>query len=223
VAQDQNNDGELSVGPSFESVSLSSFGVFPIFSQIDEITAERCVEFILKANIMLKPDFPLTFFINSPGGSVTDGWAITTMMETSGNPISTVALGEISSMGLMIFVAGTKGMRIMTPNTLVLAHQWSGGAYGKQHELVAARKMHDQLERQFMNHFRKHTKMSEKQIREVLVGPSDMYLTPEECLKYGICDKICDPFLRDDSEVADVLKRKPRKPRKAKETVAPIA
>lgn len=214
MPQDKN-DSDMVIGPSFDSISLSSFGVFPIFSAIDEVVSERCVEFILKANIMLKPDFPLTFFINSPGGNVTDGWAITTMMETSGNPISTVAIGEIASMGLMIFVAGDKGLRIMTPNTLVLAHQWSAGLYGKQHELVAARKMHGQVEDQFIAHLRKHTKMSEKMIREKLLGPSDSYLTPEECLKYGICDVISNPLNRNDGEIIDLLKK--RKPRRTKQ------
>lgn len=212
---------DINIGPSFDAISLSSFGVFPIFGEIEQNISQRCIEFILKANIVLKPDFPLTFFINSPGGSVTDGWAMTTMMETSSNPISTVAIGEIASMGLMIFAAGTKGMRIMTPNTIVLAHQWSGGAYGKQHELVAARKMHDQLEKQFIAHLRHHTKMPEKLIRETVLGPSDAFLTPEECLKYGICDEIRDPFARNDDEIANVIAKKPKqkKPRKVQEPV----
>jgi ATP-dependent Clp endopeptidase proteolytic subunit ClpP len=216
MSNENIDDDDMNIGPSFENISLSSFGVFPMFSDIDEVLSQRCVEFILKANIILKPNFPLTFFINSPGGSVTAGWAITTMMETSNNPISTVALGEIASMGLMVFVAGSRGMRIMTPNTLVMSHQWSAGVFGKQHELVAARKLHDQLEHQFIRHLKYHTKMSEKLIRDTILGPSDAYLTAEECLKYGICDEIKDPFIRADNDLPASLKKKVRKPRAPK-------
>lgn len=195
-------------GPSLENLSLSMVGVHMLFGDIDVNSSHACAEFLLKANMVLDDGFPLTLFINSGGGSVTDGWAIIDIMDMSRLPVSTVAIGEICSMGLLIFSAGTKGMRVITPQTLVMAHQFTAGTWGKQHELVAARKLHDHLEKQFLRHFLKHSNMSEKQIRDVLMSPSDRWLTPEECIKYGLADEIKGVW--DESPVKVKVKRAPK-------------
>jgi hypothetical protein len=77
--------------------------------------------------------------------------------------------------------------------------------------------MHDQLEQQFIRHLRHHTKMSEKLIRDTVLGPSDAFLTAEECLKYGICDEIRDPFARDDDGISPVLTQKAKAKRKPRQ------
>lgn len=196
-----------------DNISLSNLGAYMLFEEIHEESALRLCEYLLKANMICAPEDTLTLFINSGGGSVTDGWAIIDVMETSRINISTVALGCIASMAVLIFVAGTKGQRVMTPKTAVMTHQFSTAFYGKQHELVAARKFHDTLEKQFVEHFLRHTKMNEKQIREVLLKPSDTWLTAEECLEYGICDVIRNPFEVEAEEAPK--KKSSRKTKKA--------
>jgi ATP-dependent Clp protease protease subunit len=181
-----------------DNVSLTNLGAYMLFEEIHEDSALRLCDYLLKANMICDPNDALTLFINSPGGSVTDGWAIIDVMDTSRINISTVAMGCIASMAVLIFVAGTPGMRIMTPRTAVMTHQFSTAFYGKHHELIAARKFHDTLEKQFIEHFLRHTKMTEKQIRDVLLRPSDTWLTAEECLKYGICDEVRDPWEVED-------------------------
>ena len=193
-----------------DSVSLTNLGAYMLFEEIHEDSSLRLCEYLLKANMICDPRDTLTLFINSPGGSVTDGWAIIDVMESSRVDIQTVALGCIASMGVLIFVAGTKGKRVMAPKTAVMTHQFSTAFYGKQHELIAARKFHDTLEQQFIAHFLRHTKMTEKQIREFLLKPSDTWLTAEECLKLGICDEIRNPF-DDEEEPATPAKKKPAK------------
>jgi len=193
-----------------DNVSLTNLGAYMLFEEICEESALRCCDYLLKANLICDPDDTLTMFINSGGGSVTDGWAIIDVMEASRVNISTVAMGCIASMAVSIFVAGTKGLRIMTPRTAVMTHQFSSVLAGKHHELIAARKFHDTLEKQFIQHFLRHTKMTEKQIRTILLRPSDTWLTPEDCLKYGICDEIRDPWvdeedLDEDLEDAEVV------------------
>jgi ATP-dependent protease ClpP protease subunit len=136
-------------------------------------------------------------------------------MEMSTVGIQTVAVGCIASMAVPIFIAGTKGKRIMTPHAAIMTHQFSTVLWGKSHELVAARKFHDRLDQQFIDHFLRHTKMTEKQIREVLMRPSDTWLTPEECLKYGICDEIRNPW--------EVPQEKPAKKPRAKKAATPAA
>ena len=192
-----------------DNISLTNLGAYMLFDEVNEESAYHLCEYLLKANLICNQDDTLTVFINSGGGSVTDGWAIIDVMETSKLDISTVALGCIASMAVLIFVAGAKGKRIMTEKTAVMTHQFSTAFYGKQHELIAARKFHDTLERQFIDHFLRHTKMTEKQIRDVLLRPSDTWLTAEECLKYGICDEIRNPF--DRSEAAPKQKKSSRK------------
>lgn len=201
-----------------DNISLTNLGAYMLFDEVNEESAYHLCEYLLKANMICSHDDTLTVFINSGGGSVTDGWAIIDVMETSKIDISTVALGCIASMAVLIFVAGAKGKRIMTEKTAVMTHQFSTAFYGKQHELIAARKFHDTLEQQFIEHFLRHTKMTEKQIRDVLLRPSDTWLTAEECLKYGICDEIRNPFDRGD---APKQKKSSRKKTSSKPAVAP--
>jgi ATP-dependent Clp protease protease subunit len=197
-----------------DNISLTNLGAYMLFEDINEDSALELCEYLLKANIICNPTDVLTLFINSGGGSVTDGWAIIDIMESSRIDISTVAIGCIASMAVLIFVAGAKGKRIMTPKTAVMTHQFSTAFWGKQHELIAARKFHDTLEKQFIDHFVRHTKMTAKQVRDVLLKPSDTWLTPEECLAYGICDAVRDPW--GDEEKAAKPKAKKAAKSKAK-------
>lgn len=179
---------------TLDNISLTSMGVYMLFDEIDEQTSKATCDFLLKANLLFPSENTITLFINSPGGSVTDGWAIIDVMETSHVGIQTVGIGEIASMGALIFVAGNKGKRILSRNSYMMTHQFAGYLYGKAHEMVAARKFHDKLEAQFIKHFVRHTKMTEKQVRDILLRESDTWLEPKEALKYGMCDIVSDPW-----------------------------
>lgn len=179
----------------YEMTSLDSMGAFMFFGEINQDTSYLACEFILKANMLLGEEIEsLSMFINTEGGSVHDGFAIIDMMEMSKLPIQTIGMGLIASMGLLMLSAGQKGNRIITRNTEILAHQFSGGFYGKRHEMIAANVSHERLENQFIQHFLRHSKLSEKQIKSILFAPSDKYLTPDECKKYGLCDLVVDTF-----------------------------
>ncbi len=200
---------------TLDSFTLSSLGAHMIFEEIDEVSSLKTCEFLLKANMVLDGSNPITMFINSGGGSVTDGWSIIDVMDTSRIEIQTVAIGMIASMAVLIFTAGTQGRRIMTPNTAVMTHQFSSVVFGKAHELIAARKFHDNLERQFIDHFLRHTKMSEKQIKDVLLRESDTWLEPKECLKFGLCDRVCNPWeVREAAAKAAAAPKAPAKKKK---------
>lgn len=179
---------------TLDNVSLTSMGVYMLFDEINDTSAKAACEFLLKSNLLFPSENVITLFINSPGGSVTDGWAIIDVMETSHVGIQTVGIGEIASMGATIFVAGDKGRRVLSKNAAVMTHQFAAYLYGKAHEMVAARKFHDKLENQFIQHFVKNTKMTAKQVRDILLRESDTWLEPKECLKYGMCDIVSDPW-----------------------------
>jgi ATP-dependent protease ClpP protease subunit len=98
------------------------------------------------------------------------------------------------SMGVLLLSGGAKGMRSLTKNAEVMAHQFAGYFAGKQHELIATQNAYKLLEAKFVQHFLRHSTMTERQIRDVLFAPSDRYLTPNECKKYGLVDRVVEYF-----------------------------
>ena len=180
---------------SVDTMSLSSIGVYMMFRPVDEESAEHLCEFIIKSNFMLPHTQPLTIMINSPGGSVYDGFGIIDLMECSRLKVHTVAVGAVASMGAVIFTAGSKGNRTMTKNSFIMTHQFSSMMFGKYHELVATREHEDILQDRMVEHFVRNSKMTEKQVRDVILGPSDKWITAAEALKYGLCDRIQDPWV----------------------------
>lgn len=176
---------------SKEPNDLRSNGVFLLSEDIDEVSCGEAIEFILESNLNMNPSYDhLTMIINSHGGSVVDGFALLDVMAGSIMPIWTCGIGIVASMGLIIFMAGKKGHRILTPNTMILSHQWWSVNFGKEHELVAARKKNELISQMIIKHYKKHTKLKEKEIKKFLLPESDVWLTAEEALKYGICDEI---------------------------------
>jgi len=99
-------------------------------------------------------------------------------------------LGQIASCGLLIFLAGTRGRRVLTPNTSVLSHQFSWGSAGKAHELFATVKEFELTQQRMVRHYQESTGLDEDTIKQVLLPPQDIYLSAEEALTYNICDAI---------------------------------
>jgi len=170
-----------------EPRSLDEYGIFLLSDEIDDSNVDEAIRFILEANLNGHHDH-ITLIINSPGGYVTSGFALIDIMEGSKVPIHTVGLGQIASMGLNIFIAGAKGHRSLTPNTLVMSHQWAGGRWGKEHELIAQQKQDEIVTRQIIKHYVKCTGLNEKKVREILLPAHDVFLTATEAKRLGICD-----------------------------------
>ena len=100
--------------------------------------------------------------------------------------------GEIASCGLLTFIAGEKGKRFITRNTAILSHQFSWGSWGKEHELMARVKEFTNTQDRILEHYKRCTGLSEKQIKTYLLPPEDVWLTAKEAVKYGIADEIVD-------------------------------
>ena len=150
------------------------------------------VQWIIEKNLLPSNERPkeLTLVINSPGGSVHAAFALIDTMKGSAIPIKTVGLGLIASCGVLTFMAGTKGKRILTPNTSILSHQYSWGSSGKEHELFARVREFELSTERMIEHYKKCTGLSEKKIREILLPPEDKWLSDKEAVKYGIADKM---------------------------------
>lgn len=175
-------------------MSLASIGTYMLFEEIEAETIKPACEFIIKANYVFDKDMKLTMMINSPGGNAYDGFALIDTMDTSRLTIRTVGIGMIASMGAMIFTAGSPGQRVMTNNSFMMLHQHSGYNEGKYHEFVAYREHEDDLNRRFIDHLIKRSKLKEKQIRDIFLGKSDKWITPKEALRFGLCDIVKNPW-----------------------------
>jgi ATP-dependent Clp protease protease subunit len=162
---------------------------------MEEVTLNTCkqaVEWILEANFSEEPPELLNLIITSPGGDLNAAFALIDTMKGSAIPVRTIGLGQVASAGLMIFIAGAKGHRLLTPNTSILSHQYSWGAFGKEHELFATVKEFDLTTKKMIAHYKKCTGLSEAKIREVLLPPQDIWLSAIEAKKLGLCDDIKD-------------------------------
>ena len=154
------------------------------------------VKWIMEKNLLPESERPkkLTLVINSPGGSVHAAFALIDTMKGSAIPVHTVGLGLIASCGILTFMAGEKGNRVITPNTSILSHQYSWGSGGKEHELFARVKEFELSTERMLKHYKKCTGLSEKVIREVLLPAEDVWLSAEEAVKYKIADKIVETY-----------------------------
>ena len=164
-----------------------------IFLLMDDITPESCkdaVEFILKQNLEKKKQKQLKFLICSNGGDVPNCFALIDVMKASAIPIHTVGLGVIASCGLLLFITGENGHRVLTPNTSILSHQFSWGSWGKEHELFAQVKEFELSTQRMIEHYKKCTGLDEEKIRKHLLPPEDVWLSAKEARKLGICDSV---------------------------------
>jgi len=174
-----------------EDVDLYDSGVFVFFTEVDADSCREATEWILEQNLKAKND-TLTLIICSEGGSVNHGFALIDVMRGSKIPIRTVGTGLIASMSLLIFLSGEKGQRILTPNTVILSHQFSSFSDGKEHELLAYQKSNKIISDMIYRHYKKQTGLSEKQIKTRLLPPSDVWMSAKEALEMGLCDEVKD-------------------------------
>ena len=168
-------------------------GIYYLCDEINMNTARDCATWIMDSNLQKnKKHDHLTLMITSYGGDLSAAFAIIDVMRGSSIPVHTVGLGCIASAGLLTFISGVKGHRVITPNTSILSHQWSWGQVGKEHELIATMREFELTTIRMINHYKKCTGLSDKMIRERLLPPQDVWLSPEEALKYKICDAVKD-------------------------------
>tara|TARA_B110000037_G_C16994815_1_gene454635 strand:- start:251 stop:859 length:609 start_codon:yes stop_codon:yes gene_type:complete len=184
--------GKTTVQPKPPGILMWEAGVYYFADPFTTETTKPVIQWIIEKNLAPDTERPkeLTLIINSPGGDVHSAFALIDTMKASGIPIKTVGLGLIASCGILTFMSGTKGKRIITPNTSILSHQYSWGSTGKEHELFARVREFELSSERMMQHYKKCTGLSEKKIREVLLPPQDIWLSAKEAVKFGIADKI---------------------------------
>ena len=167
-------------------------GVYLFMSEVSQETCKDLISFILTKSWSNPKPKSLQIIICSPGGDLNAAFAVIDVMRGCPIPIHTTGLGAVASAGFMIFIAGEKGHRVLTPNTSIMSHQFSWGSWGKEHELVAVGKEFELTTIRMINHYKKCMGLNEKQIRQYLLPPTDVWLSAKEAKKYGICDSVKD-------------------------------
>ena len=163
-----------------------------LFGEVNEEVAQDIVSWILACNMEELEDRPesLTLMINSPGGCVHSAFSIIEVMNGSSIPVSTVGLGQVSSAGLLIFMSGAKGQRLLTPTCSVLSHTFSTGIAGNFHGLINMNKELGFMHQRIIDQYKRCTGLAEKVITEKLLNPQDSWLTPQEAVNFKLADGI---------------------------------
>ncbi len=139
---------------------------------------------------MEDPKKDISLYINSPGGSVTDGMAIYDTMNFLQCDIVTYCVGQAASMATLLLAAGTKGKRYALPNSRVMMHQPTGGATGQTSDISIAAKEILRWRAQMNELMAGHTNKTAEEI--AADTDRDFYLTAKDALAYGIVDKVIE-------------------------------
>ena len=194
--KDKNAQPKPQAQPMQPGMMMWEAGIMYFSDGFDSNTTKPVIQTIIEKNLMPNSQRPneLTLVINSPGGQVHSAFALIDTMKGSAIPVKTVGLGMIASCGLLTFMSGTKGRRVITPNTSILSHQYSWGSGGKEHELFARVREFELSTARMLEHYKKCTGLSEKKVRDILLPPEDRWLSAKEAVKYGIADKIVSTY-----------------------------
>ena len=136
------------------------------------------------------PKKEISFYINSPGGLVTSGLGIYDTMQYIKPAVSTLCIGQASSMGSFLLAAGEKGKRFSLPNSRIMIHQPSAGYQGQATDIEIHAKEILALKERLNKIYSKHTKKNESEIKKAL--ERDNFMTPAEAKDFGLIDEVVE-------------------------------
>jgi ATP-dependent Clp protease protease subunit len=154
---------------------------------VDDLTANVIVAQLLFLEAE-NPDKDISLYINSPGGSVTAGMAIYDTMQFIKPDVSTLCIGQATSMGALLLTAGAEGKRFCLPNSRVMIHQPLGGFQGQASDIEIHAKEIVFLKNKLNSILSKHTKKPIKKIEEDT--DRDNFMSSDEAVKYGLIDQV---------------------------------
>ena len=136
------------------------------------------------------PKKEIYFYINSPGGLVTSGLGIYDTIQYIKAPVSTLCIGQASSMGSFLLSAGSKGKRYSLPNSRIMVHQPSAGFQGQATDIEIHANEIISLKKRLNEIYAKHTGRTLKEIQDAL--ERDKFMTPTEAKNFGLIDKVVE-------------------------------
>ena len=148
------------------------------------------------------PDRDILFYVNSPGGSVTEGLAIYDTMQFIRCDVSTIVLGQAASMGSFLAQAGTPGKRLVLPESRTMIHRVSSGTPGTRGSIHVQDLQFEDAKRSFEEAQRINQRLTELYVRHNTAGKTyeelyevmkfDTFLSAAQAVEYGLADKIVE-------------------------------
>ena len=136
------------------------------------------------------PKKEIYFYINSPGGLVNAGLGVYDTMQYIKSPVSTLCIGQASSMGSFLLAAGEKGKRFSLPNSRIMVHQPSAGFQGQATDIEIHANEIMLLKKRLNEIYSKHTGRTVEEIKNAL--ERDKFMTPQEAKEFGLIDKVVE-------------------------------
>lgn len=165
--------------------------ILTLSEEVNTATANRLIAQLL----LLDADnhqVQIDLYINSPGGSVLDGLAIIDAMQCIQAPISTICIGQASSMAAWILAAGARGLRLATPNAEIMIHQASAGFRGYTAAMRVFTERMIRLQDRLVGMLSVWTGQPPDKIRDDM--ETEFYMSSQQARDYGIIDRIIEPF-----------------------------
>jgi ATP-dependent Clp protease protease subunit len=139
------------------------------------------------------PKKEIFFYINSPGGLVNAGFGVYDTMQYIKPSVSTLCIGQASSMGSFLLTAGEKGKRFSLPNSRIMVHQPSAGFQGQATDIEIHANEIMLLKKRLNEIYSKHTGRTVEEIKNAL--ERDKFMTPQEAKEFGLIDKVVEKRL----------------------------
>ena len=136
------------------------------------------------------PKKEIYFYINSPGGLVNAGLGVYDTMQYIRSPVSTLCIGQASSMGSFLLTAGENGKRFSLPNSRIMVHQPSAGFQGQATDIEIHANEIMLLKKRLNEIYSKHTGRTVEEIKNAL--ERDKFMTPQEAKEFGLIDKVVE-------------------------------
>ncbi len=155
--------------------------------EIRDIDADHIVAQMLYLESQ-DPEKDISFYINSPGGSVTAGLAIYDTMQLVSPDVQTICMGQAASMGAILLAGGQKGKRMVLPSARILIHQPWGGVQGQAVDIGIQAREIVRLKKMLIGFLASDTGKDKKTVAADL--ERDFFMSAAEAVEYGIVDKI---------------------------------
>jgi len=136
------------------------------------------------------PKKEIYFYINCPGGLVNAGLGVYDTMQYIKSPVSTLCIGQASSMGSFLLAAGENGKRFSLPNSRIMVHQPSAGFQGQATDIEIHANEIMLLKKRLNEIYSKHTRRTVEEIKNAL--ERDKFMTPQEAKEFGLIDKVVE-------------------------------
>lgn len=171
-------------------IRLLESHVYHLHGEIDIENINDCIRWITYENLDHREEKVLTIYVNSTGGDLYQAFALIDIIKNSQHPVRIIGIGAVMSAAFLIFAAGTKGERYAAKNTSFMCHQFTSGSEAKYHDIKAEMKENELLNSKMVEILRDATGLTPAKIRSKLLPASDVYLTAQEVVDFGVADHL---------------------------------